>query len=202
MSARKTPSSWKSEVKFQIVMAGVGGQGILFATRVLAEAALGRGLSVIGSETHGMSQRGGSVTSHLKIGGFSSPLVAPASADFLIGLEVGEAYRCLRFLRPGSAGGEGGTLFVNAGREGFVAPIREHMERAKVRFRAVDADSSARELGSALVANLIVLGFAGEDAGFPFSPEELTEAVRGVSPSRFRDLNLRALEEGSIARSA
>ena len=61
--------------KQQIVISGVGGQGVLFVTRLLAEAAIARGLPVLTSETHGMAQRGGSVVSHLKVGDFSSPLI-------------------------------------------------------------------------------------------------------------------------------
>ena len=89
------------EPRFQLVVAGVGGQGILFATRLLEEAALARGLPVLGAETHGMSQRGGSVLSHFKVGPFRSPMVRRGTADCLLGMELTEAYRNAAYLRPG-----------------------------------------------------------------------------------------------------
>ena len=71
----------------QLIISGVGGQGILFITRLLAETAIEKGFHVLTSETHGMAQRGGIVISHLKIGGFSSPLVRPGQADGLLALK-------------------------------------------------------------------------------------------------------------------
>ncbi|MGD2016130.1 MAG: 2-oxoacid:acceptor oxidoreductase family protein, partial [Desulfobacterales bacterium] len=65
----------------QLIISGVGGQGVLFVTRLLAEAAILRGLAVFTSETHGMAQRGGTVLSHLKVGEHTSPLIRPAQAD-------------------------------------------------------------------------------------------------------------------------
>lgn len=70
--------------KQQIVISGVGGQGVLFITRLLAEAAMGKGFPVLTSETHGMAQRGGTVVSHLKVGDYDSPLIRPHRADGLL----------------------------------------------------------------------------------------------------------------------
>ena len=74
--------------QYQIVISGVGGQGVLFVTRLLAEAAIGKGLPVFTSETHGMAQRGGTVISHLKVGRFASPLIMPGAADGLNALKA------------------------------------------------------------------------------------------------------------------
>ena len=73
-------------IEQQILISGVGGQGVLFITRLLAEAAITNGLPVITSETHGMAQRGGTVLSHLKVGKFTSPLIRPLQADGLLAL--------------------------------------------------------------------------------------------------------------------
>ena len=73
----------EAKMRTQMILAGVGGQGILFATKIFSELGLKIGLSVTGSETHGMSQRGGSVISHLKLGSFHSPLIRTGSADLL-----------------------------------------------------------------------------------------------------------------------
>ena len=72
----------------QIVISGVGGQGVIFVTRLLAEAAIEKGFSVFTSETHGMAQRGGTVLSHLKVGRFASPLIRPYKADGLLALKA------------------------------------------------------------------------------------------------------------------
>ena len=83
-----------------MIISGVGGQGVLLLTRVFSEVALKDGYSIIGSEDHGMSQRGGSVITHLKIGDFDSPLVKKGNADVLLSLEKNEAYKTLHYLKP------------------------------------------------------------------------------------------------------
>lgn len=92
----------------QLIISGVGGQGILFLTRILAEAAMGKGMRVMTSETHGMAQRGGVVISHLKAGDFASPLVRPGLADGLIAMKEENVALHRHFLRPG------GWIIVNA----------------------------------------------------------------------------------------
>ncbi len=178
----------------QIVIAGVGGQGVLFTARVLTEAARRRGLPVIGSETHGMSQRGGSVAAHLKLGRFWSPLVADGEADLLVGLEPVEAHRALACLRAGG----GAVCVVNASPERpfphpSVAPL---LGDAGVRVSVIDADAAALEMGSSLLANLILLGHGTTVEGFPFTFEEICSAVEALSPPARRPGNLAALERG------
>ncbi len=146
-----------SGVRQQIVVSGVGGQGVLFIGRLLADAAIARGLSVLASETHGMAQRGGTVIAHLKVGSFSSPLVRPGQADVLILLKEENAASHGRYLRSG------GWAAVNAPS----VPVA----LADAASRIVDADALARRSGLAKAVNLIVLGCAlagpaaGEGAG-------------------------------------
>jgi indolepyruvate ferredoxin oxidoreductase beta subunit len=106
-----------------MIFCGLGGQGILFMTKIFARAALDKGLATLGAETHGMAQRGGSVVSHLKLGTASSSLVREQTAQFLLALEENEAYRNLPFLAPG------GSIYVNAEKNEFprkdVSPILE-----------------------------------------------------------------------------
>ena len=85
----------------QIVITGIGGQGILFTSRILGHIALSRNEDIIGNEVHGMAQRGGSVVSHIKMGSFSSPLVMPGEADLLLAFDQYEAIRNLHFLKDG-----------------------------------------------------------------------------------------------------
>ncbi len=184
-------------MKSQIVIAGVGGQGVLFAARVFTEAAQRRGLQVLGSENHGMSQRGGSVTSHLKIGEFASPLVAEGDADLLLGLDCLEAHRTLSFLRPAD-GSSSALCVVNApDARAFPDPRAAPVLRAMgVEIHTCAADTAALAMGSPVSANLVLLGFGAVLAGFPFSYEEVRAAVESVSSPAHRAVNLAALERG------
>ena len=133
-------------VRQQILISGVGGQGVLFVTRLLAEAAILRGLPVFTSETHGMAQRGGTVVSHLKIGDFHSPLIRAGQADGLLVLKAENVAQHALFLKPG------GWITVNAGEEAaFDVPGK---------ISRIDADRLSQEVGQPKSLNLVVLGFA------------------------------------------
>lgn len=178
-------------MNIQLILAGVGGQGILFATRVFSETALAQGYPVIGSETHGMSQRGGSVISHLKIGPYQSPLVRRGTADMLLSLDRDEAYRNLSFLRPG------GMAFVNHERADFMAPaVKRWVSEQGIAVQVFDADRVALDLGAPVVANLVLIGSALSHPQAPFAYTEIRETVARLSSSRFRSVNLEALERG------
>ena len=146
----------------QLIISGVGGQGILFITRLLADLAISQGLSVLTSETHGMAQRGGIVISHLKIGLFSSPLVRPGQADGLISLK-GETVPLHRhFLKPG------GWVVAN--------DLKAQLAEAGHPVATVDADGAALFLGNPQSLNLIVLGRALAEPGLLFCSLPQVEA--------------------------
>src|SRR5512140_808110 len=153
----------------QIVLSGVGGQGILFLSRLLAEAAIAGGFPVLTSETHGMAQRGGVVVSHLKVGGFDSPLVRTGRADLLLVLKEENVVLHREFLA------DGGALIVNA-------PLPADAG-SRVRVHAVDADALALSAGAPHAVNLILLGFAlarvggRAAAGFFCTAGEIREAL-------------------------
>jgi indolepyruvate ferredoxin oxidoreductase beta subunit len=132
-------------VRAQILVSGVGGQGVLFITRLLAEAAIGRGLRVLTSETHGMAQRGGVVVSHLKVGDFRSPLIREGHADGLVVLREENLAAHGRFLR---AGGWAVVSAREAPAGNFAFPVH-----------AVDSEGIARRAGNPQGANLVLLGF-------------------------------------------
>jgi indolepyruvate ferredoxin oxidoreductase, beta subunit len=131
-------------VKQQIIISGVGGQGVLFVTRLLAEAAMMKGFPVLTSETHGMAQRGGTVVSHLKVGDFSSPLIRPFSADGLLALKPESLVQHCGFVKPG------GWAIVNSSQ-----PIQAPSE---LMITSVDADGLARAIHNLKAVNLIMLG--------------------------------------------
>jgi indolepyruvate ferredoxin oxidoreductase beta subunit len=179
----------------RIVIAGIGGQGVVFATKILSQVGMLRDATVLASENHGMSQRGGSVSSHVRIGAGDAPLIRRGGADALIGLDRAEAMRNLTFVRPG------GAVFVSAA-EGLDASLAPRLAELGVRVYAVDAKRIATEIGAPAAANLVVLGFAAAHADFGITISELEEAVRALGPAAAVERNLNALAAGAGARTA
>lgn len=175
-----------------IVLCGLGGQGILFMTKVLAEEAVRMGIPVLGAETHGMAQRGGSVVSHLRLGDTESSLVPAGKARFLLALDPWEAYRNLPFL------GEGGIMFVNASSSDFPKEeVNTFLKKRAMEARCIEAGKIAGQLGSPLATNLVLLGFFSSFRDVsPFSPAGLRETIGRISPERFRHTNLKLFEAG------
>lgn len=136
----------KERTKQQILVGGVGGQGVLFVTSLLAEAAIRKGLAVFTSETHGMAQRGGTVVSHLKVGSFSSPMIRPGHGNVLLALKPESVALHEAFLGPGA------WIVVNR-------PTPDKPVHGRQLF-ALDADETAKRIGNPKSANLVLLGFA------------------------------------------
>jgi len=136
----------EGSMRQQIVISGVGGQGVLFVTRILAEAAIMKGISVFTSETHGMAQRGGTVLSHLKVGNFSSPLIRPGNANGLLALKADSFARHGYFLKPGA------WVAVNSREDVMVGP--------EFSAYTIDAEILAQRIQNPKSVNLILLGFA------------------------------------------
>jgi indolepyruvate ferredoxin oxidoreductase beta subunit len=201
-SAFRNPHSAFGKMKVQMIISGVGGQGVLLLTRVFSEVALKDGYSIIGSEDHGMSQRGGSVITHLKIGNFDSPLVKKGNADILLSLEKSEAYKTLHYLKLSANGQNGGLCFINAPNPNFMDPqIRTYLQEKGIEVYIFGADQLAREMGSIQSVNIAMIGFASAHPRFPFPQEKLRGAIERITPPRFKDLSLRifdkAFAEGS-----
>ena len=155
-------------MKVQIILAGVGGQGILFSSRLFSELGLRLGLEIMGSETHGMSQRGGSVIAHLKLGDFQSPMIRRGTADILYSFEENETYRTLKFLRSG------GACFVNlADADRFDGKVLNYLERKDITFRAFDASGIASKIGSIRSANIALIGYSVGTRLVPFRYEDV-----------------------------
>jgi indolepyruvate ferredoxin oxidoreductase beta subunit len=162
-------------MKQQIVVSGIGGQGVLFVTRILAEAAVEMGLEVLTSETHGMAMRGGTVISHVKVGPFTSPLIPSGQADIGLFLHAGNMEVHRPFMKPE------GLLYVNSAQPGG---------------GAIDATAIAAERGALVVANLVLLGFAVRQ-GKLFCDAGTVEAVlKRISPEKQLALNLEGFRLG------
>jgi indolepyruvate ferredoxin oxidoreductase, beta subunit len=134
------------KIRQQLIISGVGGQGVLFVTRLLAEAAIKKGLPVFTSETHGMAQRGGTVLSHFKVGDFSSPLIRPKQADGLLILKAENLKTHKSFLKA----------------NGWAVANGDNMDKAAIDIsvQSTDADTMAQKIGNPKAVNLIILGYA------------------------------------------
>jgi indolepyruvate ferredoxin oxidoreductase beta subunit len=181
----------QNEIDSKLILSGVGGQGVLFATSVFSETALALGCDVLGSETHGMSQRGGSVISHLKIGDYDSPLIRSGTADVLLAFDEQEAYRTLSFVR------RDGLCFVNSARGDFWDEgVKGYLTGSGILAESWPADEIALRLGSPRSANLVLIGYALSVPGVPFGYEQVRGTIERITPPRFKDLNLEAFEAG------
>ena len=163
-------------MKLQILICGVGGQGVLFLTRVLGEAALLMNVPFISSETHGMAVRGGSVVSHIKIGNFNSPLIKSGQADILFVLSESEIAAYGHYLK------NKGSAFINSTK----TDNQSHCDVTDLALRA----------GSIKTLNLCLLGYALSREGFPFTYRTICEAVQKITPKNSLSINSRALELG------
>lgn len=160
----------------QIIVSGKGGQGILFVTRLLAEAGMEMGLDVLTAETHGMAMRGGTVISHVKVGSFKSPLIRKGRADTGLFLVHSNVAIHGSYVKPD------GSCVVNTDRAGAYA--------------AIDATRYAGELGSLLVTNLVLLGYAVSRETLFCDEAVMKKVIKKASHPRYVDLNLRGFDRG------
>ncbi len=183
-------------MNIQMIISGVGGQGVLLVTRIFTAIALREGYPLIGSEDHGMSQRGGSVMTHLKIGHFDAPLVKKGSADILLSLEKNEAYKTLYYLKPSSNGRGGGLCFINAPDPNYMnEEIKKYLQEKGIEWYVFGADLLARAMGSSQSANIALIGFAAAHPRFPFPHDKIREAIERVTAKKFLEISLKIFEK-------
>lgn len=173
-------------IRQQIVISGVGGQGVLFITGLLAETAIDKGLSVFTSETHGMAQRGGTVISHLKVGDFSSPLIRPSHADGLIALKAENLAQYGAYVK------ENGWIAINSS---------DTLHFALCTLHLFNADQIAQNIGNPKSVNLIVLGFALAKEKLFCTIDDIRHTLqkRFAHKASFLEASLHALQSGSAA---
>ena len=182
-----------------VLLAGVGGQGILLASEVLCEAFLLGGYDVKKSEVHGMAQRGGAVTTHLRFGRkVNSPLIEPGAADLLVAFEKMEALRFAHYLSPGGAvlanAQEIYPPSVSTGRERYPAGIEERLRQFTGKMYVVDALAAALSLREVRAVNIVMVGAASHF--LPLAQETYVEALRAALPEKIVDVNVRAFKAG------
>lgn len=183
-----------------IMIAGVGGQGSLLASRVLGALAINKGFDVKVSEVHGMSQRGGSVVTYVRYSEdkVASPVICRGEADFLLCFEQLEAARWLEYLK------KDGVLVVNTqkmlpmpvitGAMEYPEGIVEDIKAKGVNVIAFDALKLAAEAGSSKAVNIVLIGAFARFC--EFTKEEVEECIKSCVPAKFLDINLKAFELG------
>ena len=192
----------KNIVNKNIVLCGVGGQGTVLASKLIAAAAMEKGLRVMSAETIGMAQRGGNVFSNLRIGNsMHAPLLRSGQADVILGFEPGETVRMLHYLKPG------GTVITNCrpvkpttatltgssydGSE-MIAYLRENL--AADRLLVVDGQEAIDKLGSPRVLNMVLLGAAIRAGQLGLTEEDIKKAMGRLIKPAFMELNLKAFD--------
>jgi indolepyruvate ferredoxin oxidoreductase beta subunit len=200
-------------MKLNCLITGVGGQGTVLMARLIGNAAIEKGLDVLGAETIGMAQRGGSVVSHIRIGTSPhSPLIPLNQADLIIAFEPAEAVRVLPYLAP-----TGKLLALDRG----VAPVTSSLNRAgpdgapgydpaamtaylrqtlEGRVTIIDGEDIISRCGNARVINVALLGAALKLGLLPFTDGEIREIIKAKVPAKFAEMNLAALKVGEGIR--
>lgn len=183
-----------------IVLCGVGGQGTVLASKLIAAAAMKKGISVMSAETIGMAQRGGSVFSHIRLGEhLHSPMIAKGTADIIIGFEPAEAVRMLPYLK-----GNGQVIVSShaimpvtstlSGADYDGKEIILYLKEVVNNLLVVDSEKACHELGSSKVLNILLLGAAISSGALGLTEEEIQDAIKERLPEKFHDLNYRALQ--------
>jgi len=193
---------------YSIVISGVGGQGVLVASQIIANAAIKKGMKVRVGETHGMAQRGGSVIAHVRFGDDIFGSITPTGeGDIMLGFEPVESLRYLDYMR------EGGFVVLNTHP---VVPVSVSTGNAKypsieeitgelgkkLKVSTVDATTLAVEAGNKIASNTVLIGALAniaEQAKIPLERDILLKAVEERVPERFIELNRKAFELGFSA---
>lgn len=182
-----------------IIMVGVGGQGIILASELMSEAALLAGYDVRKSEVHGMAQRGGSVSSHVRFGGrVLSPLIELGKADIMLAFEKVEGLRACEFLRRGATIVMNDTEIIpttiSLGMGSYPERVPERLRELGFNVVLVDAQHKAAEAGTVKAANVVLLASLASFLGI--GKDIWTEVIRRRVPKKFLDINLKAFDLG------
>jgi len=187
--------------KLDILITGVGGQGVILASDVMGEAALAAGYDIKKTDTLGMAQRGGSVISHVRIGKrVWSPLIKEGEVDIIVSLEKLEAARWSHYLRPGAIAIVNNQvvppLSVNLGNERYPSDeeITNILKRWTDRIYFVDGTSRVRELGNIRTLNMFMLGCAS--LFLPLRVHIWKNTISQRVPFKVRQINIIAFNQG------
>ncbi|UCG70351.1 MAG: indolepyruvate oxidoreductase subunit beta [Thermoplasmata archaeon] len=187
----------------ELLLAGVGGQGIVFAGQILMEAALRQGYKVYGFEEHGMARRGGAVASHIRFGeNIFTPLIPIGKGNVLAAFEPAEALRHIQFIGPHA------TIILNTksvipssvstGKHTYpnIEEIIHVFEDHGNKVLSLDATTLAEESGNSIAMNVVMLGAICKSDVFPLPKDDIKDVIKKRSPSYSREINLKAFDYG------
>ena len=201
----RKPKTENPNKNLRIFLTGVGGQGTLLASRLLGEAALAAGYNPMVSETHGMAQRGGIVVSTVVLGDLKSPLISPGEADILLGFEALEAFRALdrchakTLVIANTATQVPYPVAIGQAKYPSVAQMFHRLAEQVGALLAFDADTLARQAGSPLAVNMVLLGALAATDSLPIATEDILSVIRTGTKGNFLASNLQAFELGAAA---
>jgi len=181
--------------QFNIVIAGIGGQGLITLLRIIGEAALFEGYDVKTSELHGLSQRGGSVEVHIRFGKkIYSPMISAGKADLILGLEMQETVKTGFYANPKT------KLLIN--RQIIPIPLVKSLSEEKIiqslkkiskNINIVPAGKICQEkLGTNVVAGIYLISLAAFKNLIPLKPESIEKAIKKIIPEKYLGLNVKA----------
>ena len=182
-----------------ILFCGVGGQGILLASEVTAYSLLAAGMDVRKSEVHGMAQRGGSVTAHLRYGDkVYSPLISAGEADIVVAFEMMEAVRYLPYMHDDT------KVIVNThkiyppaiatGKMDYPENVLDELTSRNIHVKELDAFGIASKVGEVRAVNIVMVGVLS--TYLPIDEQVFMDVMNERIPERFRDVNIKAFQEG------
>ncbi|MFP4629907.1 MAG: indolepyruvate oxidoreductase subunit beta [Desulfohalobiaceae bacterium] len=189
----------------RIFLAGVGGQGTLTATVLLARVALDKNMQVTAGEIHGMAQRGGIVESSLLLGGFLGPKLSSGEADVLLGFEPLETLRALHYLKPGglvlSSTDPTMPVAVSRGEESYpdLDYVRDRTRACAGQSYFLPCRELAARAGNVQSSNTVLLGAFCEAQASPFSLQDLEQGIQSHLPPRIAEVNIKAAGLGAQA---
>lgn len=194
---------------YNILLSGVGGQGLMSLAAIIGEACVASGIQVVTQEQHGLAQRSGSISAHIRIGKAYSPMVPYGMADLFISMEATESLRYIEYLKPS------GTIVTSSRmmhpvietnklvanrRENLeyvtLDSVKENLMKVTEDIHLVDSTALASEAGNPRTENVVLLGAASSIDGFPLTEEQLVDAIKSIVPERTVDQNIKAFELG------
>ncbi len=187
---------------YKIHLAGVGGQGAIKTSTIIGEAAMKKGINVVMSELHGMAQRGGVVTTEIKIGSAYSPLIEKGDADLIIGFEPAEVLRSIEkasdktFVIMNSARIVPFTVSLGISNYPDVSVLIEEAKSKLKHLYVLNAEKLAKDAGNVMSLNMVLLGGAVATTNFPLGREEIIQSMKENLPPKTIDINLKAFNLG------
>jgi len=196
-------------VTYNILLTGVGGQGLMSLAAIIGEACVASGIQVVTQEQHGLAQRSGSISAHIRIGEAFSPMVPYGTADLIISMEATESLRYIEYLKPAGTIVTSSRLMhpvietnkIVANRRDnleyvMLDTIKENLMKVTSDIHFADSTSLASAAGNPRTENVVLLGAASGIDGFPLTEEQLVDAIKSIVPARTVEQNIKAFELG------